>query len=554
MIQQTFQHRSGRVISVSRVLLGAVFLTGFWVDPAQPLHHAPIAYGFLFGYLIAAVFCLAATWNNWRLETRLALPALIVDLITFTSLTFLSQGYSNPFFSFFAFIILSAALRWGWRETIFAAIALVLLFTAASAASVVLDMVAFDPRRFFYRATFLVLLSFVLVWFGLNQQRPRMPRFAPAQSSDPSHAADPPIRTAVDFVAANTGARRVVLAWWNYEEPWTNVALLDDTEFTEHRHHPGLFGPLVDRRRAGMPFLFDFACKRILWRAGAARRMGPITGVVDGDFVRRYDLSSGIAIPIESSGYGGIVFVIDMPGLCSDDIDKSERLGEEMSAAFERASVMALLADAASARTRLSISRDLHDSVLQLLAGTAYRLEGVKKSTRDGHDMEAEIETLQHDLIAEQREVRALIGQLRGGGMPGATTGLRQSLTELAERMSRQWDVDCRLDHCAFEIETPVPIERDCRQLVREAVANAVRHGKASSVAIELEAVDDSIRLVLTDNGSGFPGEGHFATDRKGKAPWSLSERVRALGGHLVLASGHDGSQITISLPLGRAA
>lgn len=554
MIQQTFQHRSGRVISLTRVLLGAVFLTGIWLDPSQPVHHAKIAFALLFAYLAAAALCLAVTWNDWRRETWLALPALIIDFLTFASLVFLTQGYSNPFFSFFAFIILSAALRWGWRETAIAAVVLVLLFTAASAASVIWDSSEFDPRRFFYRSTFLIVLSLVLVWFGLNQQRPRMPRLAPTHPPDPSSAADPPIRMTVDFVAANTDARRVVMAWWNYEEPWTNVAISDEAGFSEQRYDPGQFGPLVDRHRTGSPFLFDFTRRRILWRDGRKRRTGAIDDMIDKDFARRFGLASGIAIPIESSGYGGIVFAIDMPGLCSDDVAKAESLSEEASAAFERASVMALLADAASSRTRLSVSRDLHDSVLQLLAGTSYRLEGVKKSARAGDDVQTEIEGLQNDLVAEQREVRALIGQLRGGQSPGTATDLHQSLNELAGRMSRQWDVDCRIDQCPPEIETSVPIERDCRQLVREAVANAVRHGKASSVAIEVETVEDAIRLVLTDNGSGFPGEGHFATEGKGKAPWSLSERVRALGGHMSLASGRTGSQITISLPLGRAA
>ncbi len=554
MIQQTFQHRSGRVISLSRVVLGAVFLTGVWFDPTQPVHHAATSYALLFGYLVAATFCLAVTWNDWRLETLLALPALIVDLAMFTSLVFLTQGHANPFFPFFAFIILSAALRWGWPETAITAAVLILLFLAASAAGIFWEAADLDPRRFLYRTGFLFVLSFAIVWFCLNQIRPRMPRLTTIHASDPSRAADPPIRAAADFISDYTGASRVILAWWDYEEPWTHVATLDEAGFSEERHDPGRFAPLLARHRAGAPFLFDFVRERMLWREGRARRVEATAGVIDADFVRAYRLGTGIAVPVEASGYGGIAFAVDMPGLCSDDVVKAESLSEEISAAFERASAMALLADAASARARLSLSRDLHDSVLQLLAGTSYRLEGVKKTARAGADVQPEIEALQGDLVVEQREMRALIAQLRGSAPPGATMDLRCSLDELAARMSRQWNVNCSVGLCPSGIEAPVPVERDCRQLVREAVANAVRHGRASNVAIEVEASSNAIRLVLTDDGAGFPGEGHFATDRHGKTPWSLSERVRALGGHLALASGSAGSQITISLPLGRAA
>ncbi|MDQ8755891.1 histidine kinase [Sphingosinicella sp. LHD-64] len=552
MIQQTFQHRSGRVISLSRLVLAAAFPVGIWLDPSQPLRHPEFGYPMLASYLVAAFVFLLVTWNDWRLETRLALPALIVDLALFAALVFLTEGYANPFFPIFVFIIMSAALRWGWRETAVTAAVLIVLFFAASAAGLIWDAADFSARRFFFRSIFLVVLSFILIWFGLNQLRPRMPRFEQSRLSDPSSAA-PPVREVAAFVAAYTGAKRVILAWWSNEEPGTDVVFLEDGRFGEARHGPDVFGPLVDGKLKGDAFLFDVDHGWILRCDGRRRHLLALATTLESKFIEHYRLTSGLAVPVASSGYGGVIFALDVPGLCSDDIAQGESLGEEISAAFERASAMALLEEAASVRVRLSLSRDLHDSVLQLLAGTTFRLEGVKRSVLKGGNIDEEISILQTDLVAEQRDLRALIEQLRGRG-PDCTADLHQGLRDLAARMSRQWDVACSIDHCPPGLETSALLERDCHQLIREAVANAVRHGKASNVAIRVDSNDDAMELVVTDDGSGFPGDGHFATERGGKAPWSLSERVRALGGHMALVSSTAGSQITISLPIGRAA
>lgn len=555
MIQQTFQHRSGRVISLSRVVLSLAFPTGIWLDPTQPVRHEEMCYALLTGYLIVSIFFLLATWDDWLRETRLALPALVVDLGLFAALVFVTGGDSNPFFPMYVFIILSAALRWGWRETALTATILTVLFLSASAAAVALEESGFNPQRFVFRSAFLVVMSFVLVWFGLNQVRPRMARLTQGRPENLGETVLPPVREAMRFVVAHTDARRVIFVWRNRRDFHTTISALDEKDgFEEHQSDFGVLEALRHAELEGATFLFDMAHNTILRHEGRRRRFLTVPQIIETGFSRTFHLTRGLAIPMASSGYSGVMFAIDIPGLCSDDLSQGDSLGEEISAAFERTSMMALLQDAASTRIRLSLSRDLHDSVLQLLAGTSLRLEGVKKSARLGREIEAEIGALQRDLVVEQRDVRELINQLRCGDTANTMSDLRASLHELADRMSRQWDVECRLDQCPSELSTSHPFERDCHQLVREAVANAVRHGKASAIAIRVDNRSDAVQLVVSDNGSGFPGYGHFETDHNGKAPWSLSERVRTLGGQLSLVSDRSGSEITISLPLERVA
>jgi signal transduction histidine kinase len=82
------------------------------------------------------------------------------------------------------------------------------------------------------------------------------------------------------------------------------------------------------------------------------------------------------------------------------------------------------------------------------------------------------------------------------------------------------------------------------RQVLREAVANAVRHGGASRVAIALAEENGMLRSTVADNGTGFPADDEFPKPR------SISERVAALGGSIEIASRPTGAELRFGLPL----
>jgi hypothetical protein len=101
MIQGAFQHRSGRVISLARVAIAAVFLTAIWADPSQPSRYPLGTYVVLGGYLAVSAAYLAATWTDWWLERRLGGIAHGVDIALFGVVVYLTDGYTSPFYTFF---------------------------------------------------------------------------------------------------------------------------------------------------------------------------------------------------------------------------------------------------------------------------------------------------------------------------------------------------------------------------------------------------------------------------------------------------------------------
>ena len=122
----------------------------------------------------------ALTWSNWWLDARLAGPAHAIDIAVFTLLVFVTQGYTSPYIIFFVFLLLAAAIRWGWKETALTAILLTVLYlgTGLLTASGEAD---FNTRRFLVRSAQLIIVALIVMWFGANQWRARfVPRAQPA--------------------------------------------------------------------------------------------------------------------------------------------------------------------------------------------------------------------------------------------------------------------------------------------------------------------------------------------------------------------------------------
>jgi signal transduction histidine kinase len=548
VIHRAFQHRSGRVISIGRFALASVFLFAIWVDPSQPSRYAPQAYAILAAYVAAAAFYLAITWNEWWLESRLAPAAHVVDIVVFGVMVFLTEGYTSPFFTFFVFIVLSATIKWGWRVTVLSAGAVILLFFGAGWASLRWADGEMELTRFLIRGTYLIVLSAVLVWFGVNQRSTYLRDLGSFRRLIDGNPAELPIRQALEYVASRLGAERVVFLLWDEEEPWVEIAALDE-DFVQERHPPQGIEPAVHPKLEGCTFLFDHPRGRALKlvSGGDEERVLGLKDPVHPGVVARGGSSDGVAIPIRPGRYGGYIFAFRIPGLCTDDLAAAERVGEEISSALHRASVVSVSAEAAATRTRLSFARDLHDSVIQLLAGTSFRLEGVRNRAAVGGDVGPEIEALQHELTAEQRELRTFIQQLREGTDRDGSSAMCETVRELLSRLGRQWDAECELLRCPEGLRLSPQLEHDVCQLVREGVANAVRHGNATRVSISADSGETGLSLIIADNGSGFVVE--QVDGNAPSKPWSLNERVHELGGSLALYSSANGSRVTISVP-----
>jgi PAS domain S-box-containing protein len=149
------------------------------------------------------------------------------------------------------------------------------------------------------------------------------------------------------------------------------------------------------------------------------------------------------------------------------------------------------------------IGQDLHDDLGQQLAG-AWMMSGVlernltKRSAAEAVSAKG-ISSLLEKALAQTRSLARGLHPVSP-----ADGGLMSALEELALRSSAMFGV-----RCLWTCPTPVQVDDQTTathlyRIAQEAVSNAVKHGRAKKVSIQLSAGTDSISLSVLDNGIGL--------------------------------------------------
>ncbi|WP_309661559.1 histidine kinase [Sphingomonas sp.] len=528
------------MIALGRLMLATLFLIAIALDSSQPTHGPVATFAVLGAYLIFAAALLLATWDNWWLDAKLAGPAHAVDILLFTLLVLLTEGYTSPYFTFFMFLLLAAAIRWSWHVTALTAMLLTVLYLLVGML-VVKSGAPFEPQRFAVRTGHLVILSLILIWFGANQWRARFYLRDEELLARPSLDESPletGLRAAMNGVRASAG----MFVWRNLERGDFTGIVIRDGQLAE-LSVPGI---AMAQALVTSPFLYDFGRNRAL-RKDADRNLIDVTvrDLIVPKSAPGLVLGEGLAIPVHSDGGEGEMFLEGVPSLSTDHIDLGEQIATDVAVHLQRHAMLTAAEDSAEARSRLTLARDLHDSIVQFLAGAAFRLEAIKRSSASGRAFEPELDELKQLMLQEQRELRSVITALRSGPLV-AFNDLVKDLVGLAGRLARQWDIACDVTARPAELSIPIRLHLDAQQLMREAVANAVRHADSKSVTVEVAATAAELRLVFVNDVTATQSR-----SRRLDMPQSLKERVDEAGGTLEMARGMGVTKVSIALPIG---
>lgn len=181
----------------------------------------------------------------------------------------------------------------------------------------------------------------------------------------------------------------------------------------------------------------------------------------------------------------------------------------------ELAAASAALAETSRTQERLRISRELHDLVGHQLTALALELEIATHTGADPGGHVARARALAGDLLTD---VRTTVGQLRGRAPDLAAT-----LERIAEQLPRPVVHVHVADGVAADEERTLAVVR----CVQEILTNAIRHGDADTVWIDLSPVPGGgLRLSARDD-----GRGPAADVVPGNGLRGLDERAGAFGG-----------------------
>jgi hypothetical protein len=187
---------------------------------------------------------------------------------------------------------------------------------------------------------------------------------------------------------------------------------------------------------------------------------------------------------------------------------------------------------------RRSFGRDLHDVLGQDLAGLSYTASALAAQAEQCFPEAAKgLEQLGNLLAETMRKTKRLA---RGMCLVSAENiDIGVAIEELAREAANLYGKDCRAT-----VADPLPVltseaVSQLLQIAREAVLNAVRHAKASRIAVSLEADRAGVILSVEDNGVGFtrdapPGDGQASS---GLGLMIMEYRAELLGGQFSIDS-----------------
>ena len=193
---------------------------------------------------------------------------------------------------------------------------------------------------------------------------------------------------------------------------------------------------------------------------------------------------------------------------------------------------------------RRRIAADLHDGVVQDLAGVSFGLSAMASGAEDV--------SVQRQLTTAADRTRKAVGSLRTLLVDIYPPNLRDAgLGAALQDLGNGLDADVEV-----EVDPLPPLDDTCQQalyrVARESTQNVAKHSGATTVTIRLKRHDDCVVLEVIDNGQGFdPAE--VRPTSHGLS--GMRHRVESAGGRLSITSRPgSGTLVSAVLPLQRAA
>ena len=207
-----------------------------------------------------------------------------------------------------------------------------------------------------------------------------------------------------------------------------------------------------------------------------------------------------------------------------------------------------------SERERRCIGQDLHDSLCQMLTASTFAVGSLEERLARDNPPAAqsahEIGELIRRANSEARNIsRGLYPiELEAGGLIAALQRLADDITHAGKA------------RCEFICDPDVTVANPMQALhiyriAQEAVANALRHGAATTIVIVLKLANDQVFLEVANNGRDWPLKLAEPGHSLGMGLTIMAYRARMIGGALQVCRGNPGGpMVELSFPILRSS
>ena len=557
--------RTEKIIAFCRVLLAIATLLVVIIDPKQPSYRSDLAYIVLTGYVLYSVALFLLARAELLQHERLGWYSLAIDVVWISLISVFTEGGTSPFFLLHVFVISSVSVRWGLRATMLVTIGLALLYPAVFllASHAIGGDIGFR-RVHLFRPVYLLTLAYLIGYLGEHERRSKrklgfmleLPA-AFRRNRAPGRALSRMMRRTLQHFDAQRGL--LVLRdpesgryfTWDLARRGGRMRL--GLRITEVDPFPLAFaedtdGMLINDARpgTGTALCYDVLTGVIQRKAIVPPLSLPEPGAAEAVLV------APVLIHRELRGHA-VVIREARRKFTRDDLEFLLLLVGQAAAGFENVRLQEKTEEFAVIEERRRIARDLHDGFIQSLAGIDLRVEACKLLLqRDPSRVPRELEELHQAVDRGYKEVRQYLTVLREPRQ--APENLWTALDGLAAEFSARERLRVRVVRPPRTPDLTPATAHELTQIAREALSNAVRHGRASRADITISCRASHLSLVINDNGSGFANR-HARSEEDGflapqATPWSIRERTAALGGSLrVWTKPGRGAEITVTIP-----
>ncbi|MEF8797062.1 MAG: sensor histidine kinase [Salinivenus sp.] len=184
-------------------------------------------------------------------------------------------------------------------------------------------------------------------------------------------------------------------------------------------------------------------------------------------------------------------------------------------------------------KERERLAKEIHDGPVQDLHGLHMRLKGLSETPSA-----CQVQEMADELMRVTGELRALSADLHPPAL--RRFGLGAALRSHADRLRDRHEA-LRLDMDLADDCGPIPDELALAlfRVAQEALNNAAQHGEASRVQVRLRCADDTVDLIVRDDGDGFvpPADWHDLAEQDHYGLLGMRERAEAVGANLDIDS-----------------
>jgi ligand-binding sensor domain-containing protein/signal transduction histidine kinase len=183
---------------------------------------------------------------------------------------------------------------------------------------------------------------------------------------------------------------------------------------------------------------------------------------------------------------------------------------------------------------RRRLSRELHDTLEQGLAGIALQVDSARQHLGRrpevvGHCLETALQMVEYS----REETRRTVNQLRSLALEQGD--IAEAVREVARELTSGGEPTVEVEVVGVPRRMSVAAEHHMFRIAQEALTNAVKHAQARRVIVSLAFTGDAVELAVSDDGRGLPSEKpehgfHFGLS-------GMRERARALGTRLEVDS-----------------